>query len=116
MDTVEAQRGLSVCYNRLGDICEAEGDLSGARELYLKCLEICRTLAERTDTIETQRDISICYEKLGNICKAEDDISAAREWYLKELEICRTLAASTDIVSITYTIETMSSDISTMKP
>ena len=92
----EARRYLSVTYERLGDICREENDLSGERTWFEKDLEISRALAEESGTVEAHRDLSVTYERLGDICKAEGDLSGAKAWYEKGLEISRGLAEKTE--------------------
>ena len=90
--TIEIRRDLSISYNKLGSIYEAEGDIPAARKYYELALEIRKQLAEESPTIQIRRDLSISYNKLGNICEAEGDISAARKYYELALEISKQLA------------------------
>ncbi len=94
--TALSRRNRSVGYDRLGDICLAEGDLSGAREYYAKGLAIAEELAKETGA--ARHDLAINYEKLGNICRAEGDLSGARGHYAKSLAIFEELAKETGTV------------------
>ena len=90
------ERQLSISYNRLGDICKAQGDLSGAKDYYLKALAISERLAAESETTEAQRDLSVSYNRLGDICKAQGDLSGAKDYYLKDLAISERLAAESE--------------------
>ena len=95
-ETTEAQRDLSISYERLGDNCTAQGDLSGAKVFYEKCRNICIKLTEKTEDIWSQRELSISYIKLGDICTAQGDLSGAKDYYLKDLAISERLAAESE--------------------
>ena len=90
------ERQLSISYNRLGDICKAQGDLSGAKDYYLKALAISERLAAESETTEAQRDLFVSYNKLGDICTAQGDLSGAKDYYLKDLAISERLAAESE--------------------
>ena len=90
------ERDLSISYERLGDICKAQGDLSGAKDYYLKALAIRERLAAESETTQAQRDLSISFNKLGGICEAQGDLSGAKDYYLKALAIRERLAAESE--------------------
>ena len=90
------ERELSISYNRLGDVCMADGDLTGAKEYYLKALAISDRLAAYAEGTQAQRDLSISYNKLGDVCMADGDLTGAKEYYLKALAIRERLAADAE--------------------
>ena len=92
----KSERALSISYNRLGDVCMADGDLSGAKEYYLKDLAISEQLAKQSEGTQAQRDLSISYNKLGDVCKADGDLSGAKAYYLKALAIREQLAKQSE--------------------
>ena len=92
----KSERALSISYNRLGDVCMADGDLSGAKEYYLKDLAISEQLAKQSEGTQAQRDLSISYNKLGDVCKADGDLSGAKAYYLKDLAISEQLAKQSE--------------------
>ena len=92
----KSERALSISYNRLGDVCKADGDLSGAKAYYGKALAIREQLAKQSEGTQAQRDLSISYNKLGDVCKADGDLSGAKEYYLKDLAISEQLAKQSE--------------------
>jgi Flp pilus assembly protein TadD len=67
----QAQRDLSVSYERLGDVALQAADLATAREFHEKRLEISRRLAEAAPRdAQAQRELAISYYRLGLIAKA----------------------------------------------
>ncbi len=89
---------LSISYIRLGDMAEASGDVTGAREYYEKGLVICEELAEETRTLGSWWGLSVSYERVGRIAKASGDMTGAREYFEKSLAISEELAEETDTV------------------
>ncbi len=92
------RRYLSVSYNQLGFICEAQGRLTEAQRYYEQSLQIREPLAEETGTVEARRDLSISYDRLGGICEAQGRLAGAQRYYEKSLQIREQLAAETDTV------------------
>ena len=68
--TVEARRDLSISYNKLGGICEAQGTLPEAQQYYEKSLHIREQLAEENGTVQAWDDMAVSHYYLG--CIAED--------------------------------------------
>ena len=92
-DDQQMQRGLSVSYNKLGDIAEIRNDYKAAEGYYSKDLAISKRLAEKyPEDPNLQRDLSVSYNKLGDIAKARNDYKAAEGYYSKALEISERLA------------------------
>ncbi len=91
-------RSLNVSYNKLGNICKAEGNLSEAKAWYEKALEINEALSRETGTVEARRDLSVSCIKLGEICEAEGGLGEAKAWYEKALEISEALSRETETV------------------
>ena len=59
------ERDLSISYERLGDICKAQGDLSGAKDYYLKALAISERLAAESEGTQAKDDLAVSYYKIG---------------------------------------------------
>ena len=83
------RRNYSVSCNRIGNICKAEGDLSGAKVYYEKGLEISVALADKTGTAESYDDLALSYYKLAFL-----DATAKKEYLKKAVEIYEMLVRS----------------------
>ena len=92
----KSERELSISYERLGDVCQADGDLSGAKAYYGKALAISEQLAKQSEGTDAQRDLSISYNRLGDVCQADGDLSGAKAYYLKDLAISEQLAKQSE--------------------
>ncbi|MBQ4396558.1 MAG: TIR domain-containing protein, partial [Clostridia bacterium] len=90
------ERNLSVSYERLGDVCMADGDLTGAKEYYDKSLTIYEKLAKDSEDYLAKRAPTVIYDRLGDMCKAQGDLTGAKEYYLKDLAISERLAADAE--------------------
>ncbi|HEV2970943.1 MAG TPA: tetratricopeptide repeat protein [Pirellulales bacterium] len=89
----QAQRDLSISYNKLGNVQLQLGNAAAARDDYQKRLEISRKLAQADPSnVQAQRDLSVSYNYLGNVQLQLGDAAAARDDYQKDLEISRKLA------------------------
>ena len=55
----KSERELSISYERLGDVCQADGDISGAKAYYGKALAIFEQLAKQSEGTDAQRDLAI---------------------------------------------------------
>ena len=95
----QAGRDMAISFEKLGNICVAEGRLTEAKEWYEKSLEISVALAEETGTIGARRDLSISYCKLGDIYGFEGRLTEARELFEKGLEINAALVEETGTIS-----------------
>ncbi|MBU6407952.1 MAG: tetratricopeptide repeat-containing protein, partial [Alphaproteobacteria bacterium] len=63
--SAEAQRSLSISYDRLGDVLREGGDLAGARARYEQYLEITERLArDNPGSAKAQRDLIVSYVKM----------------------------------------------------
>ncbi len=89
---------LVLGYNRLGDLCKAEGNVSQAKKYYEKSLEISSALDSETPMLPTKWEKWLNYSKLGDLCWSEDDISGAGKCYEKALEIALELVDETSNV------------------
>lgn len=81
---VTAQRNLAMSCNKLGYMCQLEGQLKEAGEYYQKSLELVSRLAKEIG--EAREDLAWCYEELGAVCQAEGQFDRAREYYQMSLE------------------------------
>ncbi len=89
----QAQRDLSISYNKLGDLLLQEGKGGEARKAYEDGLAISRKLAEEDPhNAQAQRDLSISYERLGDLLRQEGKGGEARKAYEDGLAIRRKLA------------------------
>jgi hypothetical protein len=90
---VQAQRDLSISFERLGDLEGAEGNAAAARDFYRRALQLRQRLAELLPSdVQAQRDLSISFNKLGDLERAEGNAAAARDFYRRDLEIAERLA------------------------
>ena len=94
-NAAEAQRDLSISYNKLGNVYLKSGQVTEALEYYQKCLEIRQRLvaADATDA-QAQRDLSVSFEKLGDVHLKTGQVEQALTYYRKCLEIGQQLAAA----------------------
>ncbi len=89
----QAQRDLSISYNKLADVAVAVGDTVRAQQLFTDGLAIRRRLAEADPTnSQAQRDLSVSYEKLGDVAVAVGDTVRAQQLFTDGLAIRRRLA------------------------
>lgn len=93
-----ARRFLSLSYDKLGGVSEAEGRLSEAREYYQQALELRRQLSEEPRTVNGRSDLAVSYYHLGCVCQAEDRATAAKEYFLQTAEILRALREETGTI------------------
>jgi tetratricopeptide (TPR) repeat protein len=78
----QAQRDLSVSWDRLGDVRRAQGDLPGALRAYDDARTIRANLAAADPgNAEWQRDLSISWEKLGSVHEEQENrADALKAW------------------------------------
>ena len=89
----QAQRDLSVFYNRLGEVMVAVGKLGEAERFYRDDLAIAVRLAEADPSnAQAQRDLSISYNKLGQVMVAVGKLGEAERFYRDSLAIAVRLA------------------------
>ncbi|WP_239340160.1 tetratricopeptide repeat protein, partial [Frankia sp. CiP3] len=89
----QAQRDLSISYERLADVAIAVGDTGRAQQLFTDGLTIARRLAEADPTnSQAQRDLSISYNKLADLAVRSGDADKARGYYEQDLAIALRLA------------------------
>jgi tetratricopeptide (TPR) repeat protein len=90
---VQAQRDLSISYERLGDLLVSETELPQARKAYKDGLRIRKTLAEKDPSnAQAQRDLSISFNKMGDLLVREGELPQARIAFEDGLRIRKTLA------------------------
>ncbi|MCH5191681.1 MAG: TIR domain-containing protein [Oscillospiraceae bacterium] len=92
------QRYLSVSYDKLGNICQAQGDLTEAKAFYGKGFAIAEQLATETGTVEALRDLSLSCNRLGDICQMQRDLEGAKKYYAKSLALRERLVTETGTV------------------
>ncbi|MGH3867098.1 MAG: tetratricopeptide repeat protein [Pseudonocardiaceae bacterium] len=91
-DDPDAQRDLSLSFERLGDVTRALGGPAIAATHHQQALDIRRRLAEQLDTPQAQRDLSLSLDRLGNVAHDLGDPAAAATYYQQALDIDRRLA------------------------
>ncbi|MCY2992549.1 MAG: NACHT domain-containing protein, partial [Planctomycetota bacterium] len=73
------QRERAVCFNRLGDLATAQGDLPEAQRLFGEAHRITQRLAASDPAnAEWQRDRSVLFNKLGELATAQGNLSEAQ--------------------------------------
>ncbi len=88
----QAQRDLSISYDRLGDVSVQSGDLQAALRYYQDGLDIRKKQAAADPTnVEAQTDLFISYWKLGSVEKTTLEHAKAREWFRKGLAVLQPL-------------------------
>jgi len=76
------ERDISVSYNKIGEVRQAEGDLSGALAAYSEGLAIAERLAARDpNNALWQHDISVSHIKIGDVRHAQRDLEGALAAY-----------------------------------
>lgn len=90
-----AWRYTAICYDKLGDIGRAEGNLSEAKEWYEKGLKIREQIARENPGLTADQDLPINYDYLGMISESSGDPQDAKIWYEKSLNIREKLAGET---------------------
>ena len=78
----EWQRGLSVSYERIGDVQVAQGDLAGALKSYQDDLAIIDRLAKSDPgNAGWQRDLAVSFDKLALVHKQSGDKAKALDFF-----------------------------------
>jgi tetratricopeptide (TPR) repeat protein len=91
--SAQAQRDVSISFEKLGGLALQAGDLVEARARFEDSLVIARKLAKANpNSADAQRDLSISVENLGDVAVRADDLMAARPRYEEDLAIRRKLA------------------------
>ena len=84
------------CYERIGNICKAEGKTESAEEWIEKSLALCESLISQNDSTAVRRSIADIYKKRGDICKKKGNPHEARAYYEEAFHIYEKLAKQTD--------------------
>ena len=91
----QAQRDLSVSFNKLGDVVLKLGKVDEARGYYARSLEVAQRLAESDPSdAQAQRDLSISFDRLGDVVLKLGKVDEARGYYARSLEVRERLAES----------------------
>jgi tetratricopeptide (TPR) repeat protein len=89
------QRQRSVCFNRIGDLARAQGNLSEAQRLFGESLRIRQRLAESDPANAAwQRDLAVSFNKLGELATAQRNLPEAQRLFDESLHIRQRLAES----------------------
>ena len=87
------QRGLSVSYDRIGDVLVAQGNLPEALKSFRDGLAIRHRLADADpDHAGSQRDLSVSYDRVGDVLVAQGDLPEALKSFRDQLAIAERLA------------------------
>ncbi|MBI1356501.1 MAG: CHAT domain-containing protein [Acidobacteria bacterium] len=87
------QRGLSVSFERMGDLLMALGRGEEAGPNHEQALGIRKRLAEgEPGRVDYQGDLSVTFKKMGDLLMALGKEGEAREYYEQALEIAKRLA------------------------
>jgi tetratricopeptide (TPR) repeat protein len=115
----EWQRDLSVSDSGIGDVLQAQGDLSGALAAYREELAIAKVLVgKKLGNTQWQRDLSVSDERIGGVLQAQGDLAGAIAAYRDEHAITKALAYKdpdntdwqTDVVVSLYKMASAGSD------
>ena len=72
------QRDLSISWNKLGDVRQAQGELSGALQAFAEGMKIAAKLAAADPgNAGWQRDLSVSWDRLGDVRVAQGDLPGA---------------------------------------
>ena len=92
-DDLDAERELSVCYEKIGDVLVKQGNLPGSLESYRASLAIRERLAKvDPGNAGWQYDLGISNERIGNVLLAQGSLDAALKHYRAKNEIISRLA------------------------
>jgi tetratricopeptide (TPR) repeat protein len=88
----QAQRDLSVSFNKLGDVSFQTGDAAAALQFYSDGLEISKKLAAADPSnTEAQTDLFVSNWRLGKLEQERTRYAEAIAWFRKGLEVLRPL-------------------------
>jgi len=91
---IERQRDLSISYERIGDVQDAQENRQAALSAYEDSLKLRQELAARDPAnLERQRDLSVSYEHIGDVQAHKSDWQAALKAYKDSLKLRQELAA-----------------------
>ena len=89
------QREQAVCFNRLGDLATAQGNLPEAQRLFGKSLRIAQRLADSDPgNAAWQSDLAVSLNKLGDLAKSQGNLPEAQRLFGESLRIAQRLADS----------------------
>ena len=93
-DDLDAERELSVCYEKIGDVLVKQGNLPGSLESYRASLTIRERLTKADPgNAGWQRDLSVSHDKIGRLLEKQGNLREAFEHYRENLAIAERLAA-----------------------
>jgi tetratricopeptide (TPR) repeat protein len=89
----QRQRDLSLSYDNVGDVLEAQGNLPDALTSYRDSLAIAERLAnDDPGDAQRQRDLSLSYDNVGDVLEAQGNSPDALKAYRDGLGIRERLA------------------------
>jgi tetratricopeptide (TPR) repeat protein len=84
----EAQRDLSISFDRVGNVTLQLGQTKEALEHYQKGLEVRQRRAQADpNNTQAQRDLSVSFKKLGDVSLQRGQTKQALDFYHKDLEV-----------------------------
>jgi tetratricopeptide (TPR) repeat protein len=82
------QRDLSLSWERIGTVRQAQGDLTGAAQAYDDARTITAKLAAADPSnAQWQRDLAVSWSQLGEVRQAQGDLAGALKNYEESLAI-----------------------------
>src|SRR5262249_20392533 len=89
----QAQRDLSVSYNKLGDVHLQLGATDQALQAYQKGLELSEALAQADPAnVQAQQDLSRSFYNMAQAHERTSNLVRARPWYEKMLGVDREIS------------------------
>jgi tetratricopeptide (TPR) repeat protein len=91
----QAQRDLSVSYNKVGDVSESEGNFVAALKSFQAAQAVMEQLAKAQPTILAwQRDLSVSYNRVGDVLTVQGNLGEALRTYQSGLAIMQRLVTA----------------------
>ena len=90
----EAQRDLSVSFQKVGNVKRSQGDLAGRWRRTSPGWRSIKSCRLPIRAAQAQRDLSVDFNKIGNIKRWQGDLAGALSSYQSGLEIRRKLSSA----------------------
>ena len=92
-NNAQAQRDVSVSYNKLGDVRLQRGESPAARAAYQEGLVVSERLARaEPQSAQAQHDLLFSYYELGNLEQQVGQFKKAADWYSRALDVPKRFA------------------------
>lgn len=94
-ENIRAQRNLCISWNKLGDICNATGDLEGAQKYYLKWIKTYEQHAKAFPQIpEYLFELMHAYRSMALLQPKDSRLTERLRWYGKCAKTLKSLATN----------------------